>query len=177
MKNILMVFALFAFTFAFAQETKNKNEKTTTTVTKTVVEDNQGKDVNTKKVTETESQKLALKNFDGKNNFDTTMTPTEVNSDVNYSNAGVDYRFQPQKVGYQLMSRNKNDNFSEYAILKPSSQKGYYILSQGGNNSFGYFNQNGNFVVESYDAENDIITTTVYQLQSQKKEMMNKNKI
>jgi hypothetical protein len=179
MKKILIVLALAGFSTAFAQETKNENEKKTTTITKTTVEDSKGVDVSTKAVTETENQKLALNNFDGTHNFNTVMQPREIKSDVNYSNDGVSYRFEPHTTnGFQLMSVGNNDvKPVEYAVLRPSSQKGYYIMSQDGQSSFGYFNQNGNFVVESYDAKNDVVVTTVYKLEMTEKKIEKKGKM
>jgi hypothetical protein len=179
MKKLFFIIALAGITTAFAQETKNENEKTTTTVTKTTVKDNDGVDVSTKAITKKESQELALNNFDGKHNFNTVMTPTEINTDVDYSNDGINYRFAPYATnGYQLMTMTSDDTKpTEFAIIRPSSQKGYYILSQNGNSSFGYFNQNGNFVVESYDAKNDVIVNTVYKLDPQQTKVIKKNKM
>jgi len=50
-------------------------------------------------------------------------------------------------------------------------------MSQDGVSSFGYFNQNGNFVVESYDETSDSIVTTVYELQVKDKKVMKKSKM
>ena len=50
-------------------------------------------------------------------------------------------------------------------------------MSQEGNNSFGYFNQNGDFVVERYDAASDAIISTVYQLQVKETKIMKKDKM
>lgn len=50
-------------------------------------------------------------------------------------------------------------------------------MSQDGNSSFGYFNQNGDFVVERYDSKTDAIISTVYQLQVKETKMMKKDKM
>jgi hypothetical protein len=50
-------------------------------------------------------------------------------------------------------------------------------MSQDGQSSFGYFNQNGNFVVESYDAKNDVVVTTVYKLEMTEKKIEKKGKM
>ncbi|MCW8982261.1 MAG: hypothetical protein OQJ83_12820 [Altibacter sp.] len=179
MKKILMVFALAACTTAFSQVTQNENEKTTTKVTKTTVKDSKGMDVTTKEVTTKQSQDLALTSFDGKHNFNTVMEPVQVKTDVNYSNDGVSYRFEPHSTnGFQLMTMTEDDTKPmEYAVIRPSSQKGYYLMSQNGDNSFGYFNQNGHFVVESYDPQTDSIVYTIYKLDPAETKVMKKDKM
>lgn len=147
MKKVLMIFALAAFTTAFAQE--NKNEKQETVVTKTTVKDSKGADVSTKEVTQTEKQVIALNNSEAnQTNQEIVPTPVQVNTDVNYSNEGRNYTFQTAPVGYKMMTSDAG-TVKDYAIIRPSSQKGYYIMSQDGNSSFGYFNQNGDFVVDA----------------------------
>ena len=177
MKKVLIVFALFmaAFTTAFAQE--NKNEKKETVVTKTSVKDSKGIDVSKKEVTQTEKQIIALNSNDAnQTNQDIMMKPVEIDTDVNYSNEGTNYTFQSAPVGYKMITSNAGA-VEDYAIIRPSSQKGYYIMSQEGNSSFGYFNQNGDFVVERYDATTDAIISTVYQLQIKETKIMKKDKM
>ncbi len=175
MKKVLMIFALAAFTTAFAQE--NKNEKQETVVTKTAVKSENGKDVSTKAVTQTEKQVVALETSDAnQTNQDVVLSPVKVNTNVNYSNEGTNYTFQTAPVGYKMITTDAG-SVKDYAIIRPSSQKGYYIMSQDGNSSFGYFNQNGDFVVERYDSKTDAIISTVYQLQVKETKMMKKDKM
>jgi Fe-S cluster assembly iron-binding protein IscA len=180
MKNLMLTVLFLAATgMMYAQDSNTENEKKETTVTKTTVKDSKGVDVNTKEVTKTETQDMALKNFDGTHNFDTQMLPTKVNTDVDYSNDGVTYRFAPRDDtnSFSLMTYDENDVMTNYATLRPSSQAGYYILTQDGVSSFGYFNQNGNFVVESYDPESDSIVTTLYTLDVKSKTTIKKSKM
>lgn len=170
MKKVLIVFALAAFTTGFAQE--NKNEKQETVVTKTAVKSEIGTDVSTKAVTKTEKQVITLSDSDAnQTNQAMVMEPTKVNTDVNYGYDGNRFKFINQKDenGYRLMTVKDNATHEEYAIIKPTSQEGYYILSKDGSSSFGYFNAEGNFVVERYDAEKDAIISDIYMLE------MNKN--
>lgn len=170
MKKVLIVFALAAFTTGFAQE--NRNEKQETVVTKTAVKSEIGTDVSTKAVTKTEKQVIALSDSDAnQTNQAMVMEPTKVNTDVNYGYDGNRFKFINQKDenGYRLMTVKDNATHEEYAIIKPTSQEGYYILSKDGSSSFGYFNAEGNFVVERYDAEKDAIISDIYMLE------MNKN--
>ena len=104
------------------------------------------------------------------------MLPSEVKTDVNYQNDDREFSFEAQAEGYKMMAI-KDKATNEYATIRPSSQKGYYIYTQNGDNSFGYFNQNGNFVVERYDAKTDAIVTTIYKLEVQEQTMNKKNKM
>lgn len=165
MKKLFIVFAL-ASTTVFAQENKNKLKETV--VTKTTVTDNEGSQVSTKAVSNTKKQVIALDKDDAnKVNQHIVMKPMEVKTDVSYGFEGNRYQFisQRDKDGYRLMTVKDNAKNEEYAVIKPSTQNGYYILSQKGKSSFGYFNADGNFVVERYDEEKDAIVSDVYKIQ------------
>ena len=167
MKKILLIVSLAAFTAGFAQE--NKNEKTETVVTKTAVKTDKGTKVATKAVTQSQQQVIALDDSDqNETNQSVVMKPMEVNTSVSYGYDGNRYQFMNQKdeKGYRLMTVKDNASQEEYAIIKPTSQNGYYIMSQNGSSSFGYFNAEGNFVVERYDSKTNSIVSDVYKLQS-----------
>lgn len=166
MKKILLIFALAAFTTGFAQE--NVNKKKETVVTKTAVKDNKGTEVSSKAVSISEKQKIELSASDAnKTNQDVVMSPVKVNSDVTYNYEGNRFKFlnQKDKDGYRLMTVKDNATQEEYAVIKPTSQNGYYIYSQSGKSSFGYFNEEGNFVVESYDPKTDTVVSQIYKMQ------------
>lgn len=174
MKKVLIIFALAAFTTGFAQE--NKNTKQETTVTKKSVKSDKGVDVSTKAVTKTEKQILSLEDVNAnKTNQNVVMKPAEVDTDVSYGYDGNRFKFISQKDenGYRLMTVRDNATQEEYAIIKPTSQNGYYILSKDGTSSFGYFNADGNFVVERYDAKQDAVVSDVYKLDMKKDSMKN----
>jgi hypothetical protein len=163
MKQITIILAIMAFTSGFAQE--NEMKKSETTITKTTVVNNTGADISTKAVTDTEEQSIAIQGQVDRSNFNTTLTPLTSNSEVSYSHNDINYTFESEDNGYKLMSL-VNNKPNEYAIIRPSAREGYYICSQNGDNSMSYFDQNGNFVVESYDIENDAVISTIYKLQS-----------
>lgn len=166
MKKVLLIFALALFTTGVAQE--NKNKKKETVVTKTAVKTEEGTDVSTKAVTKTKKQVIALSDSDaGQVNQSVVMKPTVVNTEVSYGFNGHRYKFlsQKDKDGYRLMTIKDNATNEEYAIIKPTSQNGYYIMSQDGKSSFGYFNAEGNFVVERYDPKLGAIVSDVYKLE------------
>lgn len=160
-----MIIALAVATTGFAQV--NKNKKSETVTTKTTVRDNKGDDTSVKSITEREKQVISLQE-DGKDktNQSMVMSPVEIDTEVNYGYDGNRFQFvnQKDKDGYRLMTVRDNAKQEEYAIIKPTSQDGYYILSKDGNTSFGYFNQEGNFVVERYDAKLDQIVSQIYKI-------------
>ncbi|MDC8001744.1 hypothetical protein POV26_11910 [Aequorivita todarodis] len=175
MKKVLMIFALAAFTTAFAQD--NKSEKTETVVTKVKVKDNKGVHTDVKEVTRTETQPIKLDPKDaGKTDQDYELGPTRVQTDVNYSSADHSYMFENEKNGYKIYD-TKAGQKNDFAILRPTSKNGYYIMSQAGNNSFGYFNEDGNFVVESYNPKTDAVEKTIYKLEMKSKTSIKQNKM
>lgn len=165
MKKIVLIFALAAFTTGFAQ--KNLNTQKETVVTKTAVKDNKGTTESTKAVSTKQKQEVKLSVSDAKKtNQNIVMTPVEVDTDVTYGYEGNRFKFlsQKDKDGYRLMTVKDNKTRDEYAVIKPTSQNGYYIYSQDGKSSFGYFNEEGNFVVESYDPKTDAVVNQVYKM-------------
>lgn len=159
----MIVLAVSVFTAGIAQE--NVMGKSETTITKTTVVDNKGVDVSTKAVTDTEKETIAIEGQVDRTNFNTKVIPVMSNSEVSYSYNGTNYAFETEGDGYKMMSIADN-NKSDYAIIKPSSREGYYIYYQNGYSSMGYFDQDGNFIIESYDAENDAVISTIYKLKA-----------
>lgn len=167
MKKTLMIIALAVATTGFAQDQKNKNKVSETVTTKTITRDNKGEEIATKSVTENQKQLISLDDSErNKTNQSIVMSPVEVDTEVNYGYEGNRFQFvsQEDKDGYRLMTIKDNAKREEYAIIKPTSQDGYYILSKSGKTSFGYFNEDGNFVVERYDEKLDKIVSDVYRL-------------
>lgn len=165
MKKIFLIFALVAFTHTFAQ--KNTNTQKETVTTKTTVKDNEGAKVSSKSISKSQKQVIALEAENpNQTNQSIVMKPVEVNTDITYGYEGNRFKFlnQKDKDGYRLMTVKDNATQSEYAIIKPTSQNGYYIYSQDGKSSFGYFNEEGNFVVESYDPETDAVVNQIYRM-------------
>lgn len=166
MKKIFVIIALAAATAGFAQE--NTNTKKETITTKTAVKDSKGVEVSSKSVSRSEKQVIGLEDSDkNKVNQDIAMNPVKVDTDVTYGYQGNRFQFLSQKdtEGYRLMTIKDNATNEEYAVIKPTSQNGYYIYSKNGKSSFGYFNQEGNFVVESYNPQTDAIESQTFKLE------------
>ncbi len=167
MKKAILLLAMVSFSVTFAQVDKNTNTQKQTVVTKTTVTDDKGTDTATKAVTQTKKEVLTLKDSDAnQTNQSVVMKPIVVDTDVTYSYDGNRFKFLSQKDenGYRLMTIKDNATNEQYAVIKPTSQNGYYIMSQDGKSSFGYFNADGNFVVERYDPKTDAITSEIYRL-------------
>ncbi len=178
MKKILIVFALATFTTGFAQVNKNTNTKENTIVKKTYINDGKGIDVETQKATISQQRELALKNTDvNKTNYSVRMTPLTINTDYGYTYDNNKYTFRKDENGFTLLQINDGKTNPEYAKLKPLSQRGYYLYSKDNQTSVGYFNQYGNFVVESFNSENDTASTTIFTLDEKSRNMINQEKM
>ena len=166
MRKLMIVLALAAFTSAFAQENKNKTKETV--VTKTTVTDAKGTQTSSKSISNTSKQVIGLdKSESNKVNQNIVMQPMQVDTEVSYGFEGNRFQFINQKDedGFRLMTVRDNAKNEEYAIIKPSTQNGYYIISKDGQSSFGYFNDDGNFVVERYDPKTDAGVSDVYKME------------
>lgn len=175
MKRFIIITALLVGTISFAQT--NKNTETETVITKKTITDNKGTRTATKSESQTRNQKMRLSEKDAnKVNQTVIMEPAEVNTSVSYDFEGERFQFinQEDREGYRLMTIKDNAQDKEYAIIKPTTQNGYYIISKEGKSSFGYFNDEGNFVVERYDEKADKVISDVYRLN--KKDLKSKNK-
>lgn len=166
MKRVIILFAFLISVGSFAQE-KKKNTETETVTTKKTVTDNKGSRTSTKTESQTKNINMRLADEDAnKVNQMVILDPEEVDTNVSYDFGGEQFQFlnQEDREGYRLMTVKDNTSNKEYAIIKPTSQEGYFIISKEGQSSFGYFNDEGNFIVERYDQKQDKIVTDVYKI-------------
>lgn len=165
MKKFLILTAFLIGVIGFAQERKNTESESV--ITRQTIKDNQGTKTLTKTESQTKNQRMRLAEEDrNKTNQTVIMDPIEVNTDISYDFDGNRFQFlsQEDKEGYRLMTVRDNVTDQEYALIKPSSQPGYYIISKEGQSSFGYFDEEGNFVIESYDSSKDRVVTEVFKI-------------
>ncbi len=168
MRNIAIALLLALGFTANAQNKNMTEEVTTTTVT---VNDGTGKP---KKVTRTETvtsnQNIELKDADSKKlNKDATYSNEKVSESTviqgdgiptYYNLNGERYIFVTDKTGYKVASpTNKN-----YAVVRKTAN-GQYIYRTKDSTSIGYFNDNGDFVVETYDDNTDGMTVQTFMKQ------------
>lgn len=164
MKNIAIAILLALGLGANAQEKNKTEEIKTTTVT---VNDGTGKP---KKVTKTETttanQNIELKDSESKqlnkeaNYQDQVSTSTTISGDgipTYYSLNGQQYIFVTDKTGYKVAAPNNRN----YAVVRKTGN-GQYIYKTKDTTSIGYFNDNGDFVIETYDDKTDSITVQTY---------------
>lgn len=171
MKNIILIVFLSLGFGLNAQVNKNVSEETKTTTT-TV---NNGSTPRTVTKTEkvTTQQNIELKDAESKKlNKDMKPTPTQVTSTTTVSTNGVPvqvssssyytmdntrYQFVSDPAGYRISAP---DNTS-YAIIRKTANNSY-IYKTKDRTSVGYFDANGNFVVETYDEKTDAMIKQTY---------------
>lgn len=173
MKNFAITILLAVGLSATAQVNKNvTNETTTTTVT---VNDGTGTPKKLVKTKNTQAvSELELKDAESKKlNKEAYETAPQVQSSTsvvrdegfnarigqisNYQMGGKDYIFVTDKGGYRITTP---DNV-EYAKLR-RTRNNQYIYRSNTVTSVGYFNNEGNFVVETYDDKNDGVTVETF---------------
>lgn len=171
MKHFIYICSLLLVTGVYAQE-KTPIDKTKETKTKTVKVKKNGKTVENKvKVTTTKEQAVITtpkKNSTIDNNRvypDVKVTKTiSVDNDndpfydseekiVYYTNSDGKYAFSKNDKGFKIVSSKQED--LGYAVK--SVNNAYYILNLDNYSGVGYFNNEGNFVVEYYNAELDML--------------------
>ncbi|HNP33350.1 MAG TPA: hypothetical protein PKN96_08660 [Flavobacterium sp.] len=173
MKTIIGIFTLL---LSFGLQAQNQNKKIETVETTTTVKDNKGEHKVVKKQEIKEVQDIELKEVPkGTLNTDIQPTPTQatVTTTVNvdgqervvdvdhsayYSYNGERYHVLSDKAGYTVSSPNN------VSVLRRTSNNNY-IYKNKDKFSVGYFDANGNLVLETYDEKTDKVTIETYTLQ------------
>lgn len=174
MKNLAMSLVfIFATTAMMAQ---NKNvQKETETVT-TTVKDSKGqkKIVKTTETKEVQNVELQLSEQKGKNipvkeesKVDVTKTTKvkidgetqyiDVDRTAYYNSNGIKYQILQKGSGYSLLNPDTN----EIGVLRKTSNNNYIFRSED-KVSLGYFDFDGNLILETFDYKNDTITMEKY---------------
>lgn len=175
MKKIALIVMLELGAGMYAQEKVNKNV-TEETKTTTVTVDNgteKKKIVKTEKVDKVQDIQFQEEkgNKLNKNIKDTPVKvtksetisgdgiATQTGSTTYYTMDGKNYMFVKDRRGYKI-STPQNLN---YGVLRKTSN-GNFIYKTDDKTSFGYFNQKGDFVVESYDNDGEGVIVETYTL-------------
>lgn len=164
MRHLIILAALLIGTVSFGQQTKNT--KTETVTTKKTITDNQGSRIQTKNESQTKDSKIRLDEAEAnKVNQTAIVEPEEISTDVSYDFEGNQFQFsnREDQSGYRLM-QVKGNNDEGPSILSPASREGHYIITKDDTTAMGYFNEEGDFVVERYDPEQDKVVVDVYEL-------------
>ena len=167
MRNFILNIAVLLFTLGiYSQNTNLKSEEKIETTT---IKDSKGEQKIVKKEVVTETQDIKFVHPESKKT-NKKMKPTEVNVsttsqvivdgetkyfDVDHSSYynlnGTKYEIKSDKKGYILLNRDKK---TATGVLR-KTQNNSYILRTKDKVSVGYFDTNGDLILETYDPETD----------------------
>lgn len=178
MKTILYICAFMLVANLNAQE-KSKNMSETTEVK--TVKVNNGKEVVEKKVkvTTKKEKEVALDKADagkvnqdmvvGKNQKVTKIIEIDNDNDpfydsemeiVTYVKDGEEFSFVKNTEGFSVSAKGTKKPYGN--AVRSSLDDRYYIFNNKDYSGVGYFDNNGNFVVEYYNNETNSLITTKY---------------
>lgn len=174
MKPIIL--GMVAFLFSLNIQSQNQQVKSEQKTTTTTVKDSDGVKTSVKRENTQEVQNIELQNANSKElNKDIQPTPVEVTSTTRvtnpdgttrtvdmdrssyYSYNGTKYKVASDKYGYKMMS----DGSKRTGLLRKTSTNSY-IYRSNGQTSIGYFDTNGNLILETYDDKLDKVSTQTY---------------
>lgn len=175
MKSIILGMSVILFSLnSFAQ---NQNSKTEVKTTVTTVKDSDGEKQIVKTEEIKEVQNIELKAAQPNTlNIEMKDSPVQVTATTKVNENGVSrvvdvdrsayYSFNNQK--YQITSDNygytiSNPNNKRAALLRRTSNNNY-IYKNKRKISFGYFDNQGNLILETYDERTDKVTTEKFNL-------------
>lgn len=174
MKTIFLMAGVLLFSINTQAQNKNVTDVTKTTVT--TVKDSDGEKQVVKQQEVQEVQNIELQNADSKAlNKDMKETPVEVTSKTTVTNPdgstrtvdidrsayydynGKNYQLKLDPAGYAIISPENK----KVGVLRATSTNSYIYRGKN-STSIGYFDTNGNLVVETYDDKSDKVTIETY---------------
>jgi hypothetical protein len=173
MKNLIVTVSLILFTsYGFAQ---NKNVKTEEKTTVRTIKDSDGEKKIVKKEEIKEIQNIEFEKESEKTlNKEMMQTPVEVTSTTKVSVDGVTRSIDVDRSAYYNLNDRKyevaidkagynlNDtNGENLGVLRKTSNNNYIYIEKK-KVSFGYFDNEGNLILETYDTKNDVIIINKY---------------
>ncbi|HLF53166.1 hypothetical protein [Flavobacterium sp.] len=175
MKTIIL--GIVAFLFSLNIQAQNQNVKTEVKTTVTTVKDSEGEKKLVKKEEVQEIQNIELKDAESKVlNKDLKETPVEVISKTEVSVDGLTRVVDVDRSAYYILDGQKyqisldkdgykmtNPNSKKLALLRKTSNNNY-IYRNNNKISLGYFDQDGNLILETYDEKTDKITLEKFSL-------------
>ena len=172
MKYLIYIFSLLLITGVYAQD--KPVDKVEETKTKTVKVNKDGEIVENKvKVTTSKTQKVMTTPKDSSTINNNRVFPKvkvtktiSVDNDndpfydttdkvIYYTDGNGKYLFTSNKKGFTM--RDAESNNIGYAARSTNNE--YYILTMDNYSGVGYFNDEGNFVVEYYNADLEMLVT------------------
>ncbi|MDI6050945.1 hypothetical protein QLS31_14005 [Flavobacterium sp. XS2P24] len=173
MKTLILGMVAFLFSVNIQAQNKNVKSEIKTTITTVKNSDGQKKSVKTQEVKEI--QKIELKDAESNAlNKERKETPVEVTAITSITANGVTNIVDVDRSAYYDLNGQKYEvklADSGYTIYQPNAEKAAvlrktsnnnYIYSSKNKTSYGYFDANGNLVLESYDDKTDKITVETF---------------
>lgn len=173
MKNLIVTVSLIlCTTFVFAQNKNVQKEEKTTVKT---IKDSDGERKIVKKQEIKEVQNIEFEKTD-KNTLNKNIKQTpvhvtsttevsvdgvtrsiEVDRSAYYNLDGTKYEIAVDKTGYSIKDTDGNN----LGLLRKTSNNNYLLVTKE-KVSVGYFDNNGNLIVETYDDKNDVLIVDKY---------------
>ncbi|SHI51947.1 hypothetical protein SAMN04488096_102210 [Mesonia phycicola] len=160
MKKFVLLIAMISFSFGFAQ---NEDKISKTVTTKTKIKSSAGEEVAIQEKKYTSKQALEV-NDSNKVNQEAVRSAVEIKESTTFSVGNENYTIEPDKNGYVMMT-HKNGEKKMYGKIRKMPDHEFYILVKENENSFGYFDEDKNFIVESYDPASDMVLLKKYNLE------------
>lgn len=176
MKTIFLGMAAFLFTVTSQAQNQNVTGVTKTTVT--TVKDSDGQKTQVKKQDVQEVQNIELKDENSNTlNKEMKQTPVQVTSvtqitnpdgstrtvDMDrssfYESNGQKYKVALDAAGYTISS----DQNAKAGLLRKTSTNSYIYRTKN-KTAIGYFDTNGNLVIETYDDKSDKVMVETYKV-------------
>ncbi|SCY79803.1 hypothetical protein [Flavobacterium caeni] len=168
-----MILGAVALLFAMTVQAQNTNVTQTSKTTVTTIKDSEGEKQVVKEQKKTEAQDIKFKETAGDPlNKEMATTPTQVlettsitnpdgstrtvnvdRSAVYTSTSGNKYTLALDPMGYRVTS----DQLKKPALLRSTSTNSYIYRSKD-QTAVGYFDTEGNFVLETYDDKSDKVS-------------------
>lgn len=166
MKNLFLCFALvFTTVFAYGQNTNVQQEVKTTTTT---IKDSDGEKKIVKKEKVNEVQKIEMKEEKSDPlNKEMKDTPVQVTATTEVSVDGVTRVVDVDRSSYYTLNGQKYQvaiDKSGYSMFTPTGKRtavlrktsnNNYIFKNKNKTSIGYFDKDGNLILETYDEKSD----------------------
>lgn len=173
MKNLIVTLSLILCTsYGFAQ---NKNVQTEEKTTVRTIKDSDGEKKIVKKEETKEIQDIEFeKDAENTLNKEMKQTPVEVTSTTEVSVDGVTRSIDVDRSAYYELNGRKyevavnksgynlnNTSGENLGILRKTSNNNYIYVEKN-KVSVGYFDQEGNLILETYDPKNDVLIVNKY---------------
>ncbi|MGX7668553.1 hypothetical protein [Flavobacterium pedocola] len=172
--SFLTWFALFVSVNCLAQNTNVQQEVKTTVTT---IKDSDGERKIIKKENIKEVQPIELQDAESKVlNKDVKETPVRVTATTEVTMDGVTRSIDVDRSAYYLLDGKKYQiavdktgysmsipNSKKTALLRKTSNDNYLYINKG-KVSVGYFDSEGNLILETYDEKNDKMTLEKFKL-------------